>query len=97
MEITDFANKVKEHKDLETIVDNHHVFVRHIPSNIKTYITTNGVLDNEWDVLEEVFTMKREPIVLKHVTRIVGYYSDVANWNPSKIGELKARQAGNYS
>ena len=40
--------------------------------------------------------------LLKHIgsydvvgmTRIVGYYSRVTNWNPSKLGELKDRQAG---
>lgn len=31
---------------------------------------------------------------LQGVTRIVGYYSRVANWNKSKIGELRDRQAG---
>lgn len=30
------------------------------------------------------------------VTRIVGYYSRVNNWNKSKIGELKDRRIGNY-
>jgi len=33
---------------------------------------------------------------VKHVSRIVGYFSRVDNWNPSKRGELKDRQAGNY-
>lgn len=31
------------------------------------------------------------------VTRIVGYFSRVNNWNKSKIGELKGRHKGNYS
>ncbi|MCF6158153.1 MAG: hypothetical protein E3K32_06205 [wastewater metagenome] len=31
------------------------------------------------------------------VTRIVGYYSRVSNWNKSKIGELHDRHTGNYS
>lgn len=31
---------------------------------------------------------------LQGVTRIVGYYSRVSNWNKSKIGELRDRQAG---
>lgn len=31
------------------------------------------------------------------VTRIVGYYSRVSNWNKSKIGELHDRHVGNYS
>ncbi len=30
------------------------------------------------------------------VTRIVGYYSRVANWNKSKVGELRDRQGGRY-
>jgi len=31
------------------------------------------------------------------MTRVVGYFSRVHNWNPSKHGELKDRQKGNYS
>jgi len=31
------------------------------------------------------------------ITRIVGYFSRVNNWNKSKIGELKDRHRGNYS
>lgn len=31
---------------------------------------------------------------LQGVTRIVGYYSRVRNWNKSKIGELRDRQSG---
>ncbi|MBU1630303.1 MAG: anaerobic ribonucleoside-triphosphate reductase, partial [Candidatus Omnitrophica bacterium] len=30
------------------------------------------------------------------ITRIVGYFSRVNNWNKSKIGELKDRKKGNY-
>jgi hypothetical protein len=30
------------------------------------------------------------------ITRIVGYYSRVHNWNSSKIAELKDRRQGNY-
>ncbi|MBN1383374.1 MAG: anaerobic ribonucleoside-triphosphate reductase [Elusimicrobia bacterium] len=31
------------------------------------------------------------------ITRIVGYYSRISNWNRSKIGELKNRHKGNYA
>jgi len=31
------------------------------------------------------------------ITRIVGYFSRISNWNKSKIGELKDRHKGNYS
>lgn len=38
-----------------------------------------------------------ECIKLLGVTRIVGYYSRIVNWNKSKIGELKDRHKGKYS
>ena len=38
----------------------------------------------------------RAPIVLNGVTRIVGYYSRVNNWNKSKVGELRDRAKGSY-
>jgi hypothetical protein len=38
----------------------------------------------------------RAPIVLHGITRIVGYYSRVTNWNKSKIGELRDRAQRNY-
>jgi len=31
------------------------------------------------------------------VSRIVGYYSKIENWNKSKKAELKDRQKGNYA
>jgi ribonucleoside-triphosphate reductase len=31
------------------------------------------------------------------LTRIVGYFSRVTNWNKSKLGELRDRQRGDYS
>ena len=31
------------------------------------------------------------------MTRVVGYFSRIPNWNKSKIGELKDRHRGNYS
>lgn len=34
---------------------------------------------------------------LHGVTRIVGYYSRISNWNKSKIGELHDRHMGKYS
>lgn len=38
-----------------------------------------------------------EWIKLYGVTRIVGYYSRIHNWNKSKIGELRDRHRGNYA
>ncbi|MFA6022539.1 MAG: anaerobic ribonucleoside-triphosphate reductase [Candidatus Pacearchaeota archaeon] len=38
----------------------------------------------------------KDKATLKGMTRIVGYYSFIDNWNPSKTEELKARQRGDY-
>ena len=34
---------------------------------------------------------------MTHVTRIVGYYSQLQNWNRSKLAELRDRHKGDYS
>jgi hypothetical protein len=40
---------------------------------------------------------RREFGIMIQMTRVVGYYSRVQNWNRSKLAELKDRQAGQYS
>ncbi len=44
----------------------------------------------------EVLHGDKSAIPMHNVTRIVGYYSRVHNWNKSKIGELRDRQHGRY-
>jgi len=44
----------------------------------------------------KVIQNDRKPIVLNGITRIVGYYSRVNNWNKSKVGELRDRAYGSY-
>ena len=67
---------------------------RPIGAQYKVLVST--VLNQPWRALEAVLTGKRNAIIMDHVTRIVGYYSKVRNWNKSKVGELHDRQAGNY-
>lgn len=70
------------------------------------------VLDNEIEEAYEidVDTIIRQPVdaviralrtggerPLQGVTRIVGYYSRIDNWNKSKISELQDRHKGNYA
>ena len=40
---------------------------------------------------------EREIVELVTITRIVGYYSRVENWNKSKLGELEGRRRGDYA
>lgn len=44
----------------------------------------------------KVIQERRSPIVLNGITRIVGYFSRINNWNKSKIGELRERRRGDY-
>jgi len=44
-----------------------------------------------------VINCDENPIACEGVTRIVGYYSRVNNWNKSKVGELRDRQGANYA
>lgn len=44
----------------------------------------------------QVIQNDRASIVLNGITRIVGYYSRVNNWNKSKVGELRDRATGRY-
>ncbi len=48
------------------------------------------------DQLMDVLALKRKDKVLDGITRIVGYYSRVDNWNVSKRGELRDRIISRY-
>ena len=56
------------------------------------------------DPFETDYNLSMMPPTLNHpagtdvygMTRIVGYFSRVNNWNKSKLGELKDRQKGQY-
>ncbi len=54
------------------------------------FISDDGIEAQDWN------DIKKGIPNLTHMTRIVGYYSRVNNWNKSKIGELKDRCAGDY-
>lgn len=103
MELTQFYDRIEEHAELEGVgIDSCQngrpgVVVKHRKSGLLTRIPTSAVENAEWNTLEEVLIGKREPQVLQHMTRVVGYFSRIENWNKSKIGELKDRHRGDYS
>ena len=71
-------------------------FVSAFNGQLVTSVGMDAIEDLEWDMVREVLVGKREPHVIRHMTRIVGYYSFTNNWSQSKIGELKDRIRGNY-
>jgi hypothetical protein len=62
----------------------------------KFAVTIAALNDHSWSELEAVLTSQRSPRIMTHITRIVGYYSQLQNWNASKLAELRDRQNGNY-
>lgn len=58
-------------------------------------VPIEAIVRNQLDVLIEALKTF-EFVKVYGVTRIVGYYSRVTNWNRSKIGELRDRQKGSY-
>ena len=63
---------------------------------MKFAVTRSAIYENEWDQLLAVLTGLRSPRIMTHICRIVGYYSMLQNWNPSKIAEHNDRRKGNY-
>jgi hypothetical protein len=101
MELMSFYEMIEQHPELigESISSGNHptVVVRHTPSGLATCLPVDAITKADWSIISEVLTCRREPSVLQHMTRVVGYFSRVDNWNKSKIGELKDRQHGNYA
>ncbi len=103
MDHMEFFDRVEAHPDLEGLgleegADGAEdaVLVRHGPTDAKYRVELATVAAQSWGTLEAILTGRREPKVLSHMTRVVGYFSRTENWNRSKIGELNARQHGDY-
>jgi hypothetical protein len=103
MEIKKFISKVVD-KDWEWQKGKHEgklgYFIRNPHATIMTdkgleppivHYTEQAIKNHEWEAL------KRQIPNLTYVTRIVGYFSHISNWNKSKMGELKDRRKGDYS
>ncbi len=103
MQISDFFKAVENDSDMRGLgIDNREennpaVLVEHLPTKMTTRLPAKAVEQAEWDTLSDIICGRREPVVLQHMTRVVGYYSRVENWNRSKLGELKDRHKGQYA
>jgi hypothetical protein len=52
--------------------------------------------NNEKQILDEVKCPRCKSTNTYGMSRVVGYFSVIDNWNNSKKAELKKRQKGNY-
>ena len=72
------------------------VYVAHKRLGSKTEIPIAEVIASAAQDLIDVLLGRRDAKVMRHVTRIVGYYSELQNWNGSKLAELADRHKGEY-
>ena len=99
MNIQEFATEIEKDKDLAILAfdDKKDCFVVKNSELDEIYkCTFDAVCNHSWFNIRRVL-YGGDAKILKRMTRIVGYFSQVKNWNKSKIGELKDRQAGNYN
>ncbi|MDR2391210.1 MAG: anaerobic ribonucleoside-triphosphate reductase [Planctomycetota bacterium] len=103
MQMGEFYDQIEAHPDLEGVgIDQCQekqpgLVVRHNRSGLLTRLPLAVIETADWKTLEDVLIGRREPQVLQHMTRVVGYFSRIENWNKSKIGELKDRHKGDYA
>lgn len=103
MEMSVFFDTIERSGDFEGVGidscehDNPGLIIKYLPTSLMTRLPVAAIEAAQWPVLEEILIGKREPQVLQHMTRVVGYFSRVENWNKSKVGELKDRQKGDYA
>jgi hypothetical protein len=103
MNLTEFFGHVEQDKALKGVdvilgpsPDQDCVVVQDLATGCKTQLLAGTIDRHNWETLREVVVGQRNPAPLYHVTRIVGYYSRVENWNKSKLGELMDRRQGDY-
>ena len=92
VESVDCVNGQEEAPSLET----HKLKIINHDRKVAYAVSLQSIMDYSPEVIIEAL----ETGILRPlfgVTRIVGYYSRISNWNKSKLGELRDRHRGNYS
>ena len=95
VEVYEFVEKDAELRGLG--VDGDVMLIGNILNSIVTGVHINNLDGIKWDDLRSIIVGEREPKALKHMSRIIGYFSNHENWNNSKLAELKDRHEGNYA
>ena len=105
MDIADFASTLSTHSDLyiehtdvcEDTGKMSFIITHKTDDRLRHIVLSEAIENHEWVILEAILLGQRVARELRHMSRIVGYFSRIENWNKSKIGELRARQAGTYA
>lgn len=104
MDARQFYQHVIDNEDLEwrgvvkgETQENDGVFIGCLSTGHRFFLTINAIKDHDWSLLSDVLFGKRQAHVMTHMTRIVGYFSQIQNWNASKVAELNDRRKGRYN
>jgi len=98
MIIADFSTNIEKDKDL-SIVD--------FDDKKDCFVVTNSKLEESFECSFKAVCEQKwvdlvrvlhggDAEILKRMTRIVGYFSQIKNWNKGKLGELEGRHGGDY-
>lgn len=95
-----FYEMIQKHDELEWFgvrEEKNEVVIANKTTGAKLVVGAKAILDHSWRDIEAVLLGRREPFIMRHFTRIVGYFSTTRNWNLSKIRELADRGRGMYA
>lgn len=112
MRFLDFVERVMAHPDLEIVGtlnergepvgheglgrEDVYLAIDNTRLGIGCRVDLRRLHEDRWEDLLRVLEGGEEKAI-HSVTRIVGYFSHVENWNPSKKAELRDRHRGNYA
>lgn len=94
-----FFEKVNKHPSLEGSgidVDRNLLIIKNLQNNTVCSITVDAIVDSQWSDIEDSIMGRRSPVVIHHMSRIVGYFSKMENWHDTKLAELSDRHKGDY-
>jgi len=94
----EFRKHIEESEKLSLVEgERDKVTVRYSRTGRTIAFPIQSILDNAWEEIKGICEGTRNANLMEHISRVVGYYSRVHNWNMSKRAELRDRQAGDYA
>jgi hypothetical protein len=103
MDAMDFFTKVRDDDRLQwdgtNFTDNPETALVYVGCPSKRLHFSMGlkaIREHSWAELRPVLTGYRQPRIMTHMTRIVGYYANLHNFNRSKQQEVIDRRRGDY-
>lgn len=98
MDMKTFCDRVDASGSLKGVgITDNSAIISNTEHEITYDIPFDSIENLSWGELSEILIECRNPSILQHMTRIVGYFSRISNWNDSKMAELSDRHKGQYA